>query len=132
MCGITGIVQFDGAQWTDTVRRMTRTLAHRGPDDEGVHVEPGVGLGHRRLRYSTCRLVVINRWLRRTVRYGSLTTERSTTFASCVANWNSTGMYSGRSQTPKCCCMRTGSGVRMWERLEGFFAWRCGIALNAV
>ena len=50
MCGITGIVQFDGGPVeASTVRRMTRALAHRGPDDEGIHVEPGVGLGHRRL-----------------------------------------------------------------------------------
>jgi asparagine synthase (glutamine-hydrolysing) len=50
MCGITGIVEFDGAPVDpNTIRRMTRILAHRGPDDEGVHVEQGVGLGHRRL-----------------------------------------------------------------------------------
>ena len=28
---------------------MTRSLAHRGPDGEGIHVEGVVGLGHRRL-----------------------------------------------------------------------------------
>src|SRR6188768_558667 len=28
---------------------MTRALAHRGPDGEGIHIEPGCGLGHRRL-----------------------------------------------------------------------------------
>jgi len=28
---------------------MTSTLRHRGPDDGGHHVEPGVALGHRRL-----------------------------------------------------------------------------------
>jgi asparagine synthase (glutamine-hydrolysing) len=28
---------------------MNTSQAHRGPDGEGVHVEPGVGLGHRRL-----------------------------------------------------------------------------------
>ena len=28
---------------------MTNTLKHRGPDGSGLHVEPGVGLGHRRL-----------------------------------------------------------------------------------
>jgi asparagine synthase (glutamine-hydrolysing) len=50
MCGITGIVELDGAPVDpNAIRRMTRTLAHRGPDDEGMHVEQGVGLGHRRL-----------------------------------------------------------------------------------
>ncbi|MCC7330213.1 MAG: hypothetical protein IT484_08700, partial [Gammaproteobacteria bacterium] len=28
---------------------MTRALVHRGPDDEGFHLEAGIGLGHRRL-----------------------------------------------------------------------------------
>jgi asparagine synthase (glutamine-hydrolysing) len=28
---------------------MTRAIAHRGPDDEQFHIEPGVALGHRRL-----------------------------------------------------------------------------------
>lgn len=31
------------------VRRMTDTLAHRGPDDAGYHDAEGVSLGHRRL-----------------------------------------------------------------------------------
>jgi asparagine synthase (glutamine-hydrolysing) len=50
MCGITGIVNFDGAPVeASTIQRMTRILAHRGPDDEGTLIEPGVGFGHRRL-----------------------------------------------------------------------------------
>jgi len=50
MCGIAGIVDLSGAPVdTQTVHRMTRVLAHRGPDHEGFHFEPGVGLGHRRL-----------------------------------------------------------------------------------
>ena len=32
-----------------TVHHMCDVIRHRGPDDEGVHVEPGVGLGMRRL-----------------------------------------------------------------------------------
>ena len=31
------------------VHPMCDVIRHRGPDDEGVHVEPGVGLGMRRL-----------------------------------------------------------------------------------
>lgn len=50
MCGIAGILQFDGAPPDeDLLRRMTRVLAHRGPDAEGLHVAGPVGLGHRRL-----------------------------------------------------------------------------------
>jgi len=51
MCGIAGALNLDGSPLTDhaLVWRMTRALAHRGPDDEGVHLEGPAGLGHRRL-----------------------------------------------------------------------------------
>ncbi|HOE10677.1 MAG TPA: asparagine synthase (glutamine-hydrolyzing) [bacterium] len=51
MCGICGIHWFDGerAVERDLLGRMTRILEHRGPDDEGIHIEPALGLGHRRL-----------------------------------------------------------------------------------
>src|SRR5712692_1533380 len=51
MCAICGIVNFNAADRVDgaLVERMTATLAHRGPDDEGYFIEGPVGLGHRRL-----------------------------------------------------------------------------------
>jgi len=51
MCGIAGILTADPAQLPgeSLLKRMTDAIAHRGPDGEGFHVEPGIGLGHRRL-----------------------------------------------------------------------------------
>ena len=51
MCGIAGIFDSREARPVDesTLRAMNDAQRHRGPDDEGFHVEPGVGLGHRRL-----------------------------------------------------------------------------------
>ena len=51
MCGICGIVNFNGSDPVNrvTIERMTESLAHRGPDDAGYFVEGRVGLGHRRL-----------------------------------------------------------------------------------
>jgi len=51
MCGIAGIFHPNGAAPVDAalLARMTTTLAHRGPDGDGFHVEPHIGLGHRRL-----------------------------------------------------------------------------------
>ena len=51
MCGIAGILHFDSARRVDgeALRRMTRVLAHRGPDGEGYYENGNVGLGHRRL-----------------------------------------------------------------------------------
>lgn len=50
MCGIAGIVSKAGGG-VDAARleEMTRLVAHRGPDDEGLLIEGPVGLGHRRL-----------------------------------------------------------------------------------
>jgi asparagine synthase (glutamine-hydrolysing) len=51
MCGICGIL--DPRSSSDDLqrfgRRMTETLAHRGPDDAGAFVGEGIVLGHRRL-----------------------------------------------------------------------------------
>src|SRR5215471_13435657 len=51
MCGIAGIVGSDRSHPADVreISRMCRTIAHRGPDDEGIHVAGHVGLGMRRL-----------------------------------------------------------------------------------
>jgi asparagine synthase (glutamine-hydrolysing) len=51
MCGIAGKfnTSFDGVVAEQTIRQMCQTIAHRGPDDEGVYVKGGVGLGMRRL-----------------------------------------------------------------------------------
>jgi asparagine synthase (glutamine-hydrolysing) len=50
MCGIAGILS-QRRVGRETVERLIRPLAHRGPDDEGVWVDEdtGIGLGHRRL-----------------------------------------------------------------------------------
>jgi asparagine synthase (glutamine-hydrolysing) len=51
MCGITGALDLTGTREFPLRRllAMTGAIAHRGPDDEHVHVEPGVVLGVRRL-----------------------------------------------------------------------------------
>jgi CheY-like chemotaxis protein len=51
MCGITGIFETRERKEIsrDVLARMNETQRHRGPDEGSYHVEPGVGLGHRRL-----------------------------------------------------------------------------------
>jgi asparagine synthase (glutamine-hydrolysing) len=50
MCGICGIVQFDGAPVDrGLLELMTASISHRGPDGSGTYVSHPVGLGHRRL-----------------------------------------------------------------------------------
>ena len=45
MCGIAGITWRDEA----LVARMTKVIAHRGPDQDGIYTDDFVSLGHRRL-----------------------------------------------------------------------------------
>ncbi len=51
MCGIAGMVQTrpDGEVDRAAIHRMCEAIVHRGPDDEGIFVKAGVGLGMRRL-----------------------------------------------------------------------------------
>jgi asparagine synthase (glutamine-hydrolysing) len=54
MCGFAGILTtagYSGDELADHARRMSNSLAHRGPDDSGVWVDEGAGVafGFRRL-----------------------------------------------------------------------------------
>ncbi len=47
MCGIAGAFHFGrgGEVSEDVLRSMAACIAHRGPDDEGFHRDPGAGMG---------------------------------------------------------------------------------------
>ena len=51
MCGICGELHFnrDHRVTSEDIRKMTDSMAHRGPDDDGVYLDGPVGLGFRRL-----------------------------------------------------------------------------------
>jgi asparagine synthase (glutamine-hydrolysing) len=51
MCGICGQIKIDSDEPVDveTIRRMARTIVHRGPDDDGYFFDHSLGLGFRRL-----------------------------------------------------------------------------------
>jgi len=51
MCGICGQFNFERGEPVDreTILRMARSMAHRGPDDEGYFISGPLGLGFRRL-----------------------------------------------------------------------------------
>ncbi|TVO74215.1 N-acetylglutaminylglutamine amidotransferase [Sedimenticola selenatireducens] len=51
MCGFAGLYAPDAGELdVSLVERMTRRLAPRGPDGEGVLVRNGIAMGHRRLK----------------------------------------------------------------------------------
>ncbi|MCC7413831.1 MAG: amidotransferase 1, exosortase A system-associated [Gammaproteobacteria bacterium] len=51
MCGVAGLYDTRGERRYDgaLIERMTDTMTHRGPDERGFFLHPGVALGHRRL-----------------------------------------------------------------------------------
>src|SRR5213079_3323098 len=51
MCGIAGQFSFQRGEPVkrETIVRMARSIAHRGPDDEGYFISGPLGLGFRRL-----------------------------------------------------------------------------------
>lgn len=53
MCGLTGYIDFGESSTPEILQRMTRSLAHRGPDDEGTVIRryngSTIGFGFRRL-----------------------------------------------------------------------------------
>ena len=53
MCGICGAIQLRGTGTRpvapETLRAMTQSMRHRGPDDEGFHLAEGIAIGVRRL-----------------------------------------------------------------------------------
>jgi asparagine synthase (glutamine-hydrolysing) len=59
MCGICGKIYFDPERLVtqQEVLQMSHTLAHRGPDGEGVWANGNVGLAHRRLAIIDLRAI---------------------------------------------------------------------------
>lgn len=50
MCGIAGIFNRNGEPVSPVIlRKMTDSIAHRGPDGQGFYTDSFIGLGHRRL-----------------------------------------------------------------------------------
>src|SRR5581483_2731367 len=49
MCGIAGMVGFEGTMQRRLVERMCRTMVHRGPDSYGLFADETAALGVQRL-----------------------------------------------------------------------------------
>lgn len=115
MCGICGQYNFRNASPVDpdVIRRMTASVAHRGPDDEGGFISGNLGLGFRRL--SIIDLAGGHQPM--------ADAERSVwvafngeiyNFPELKRELESFGHVSERSQIPKLSFMATNSGAKMF------------------
>ena len=92
MCGIAGIVRWDGAPVAEhEIRAMCGAMVHRGPDDEGVYLGDGVGARHAPAQHHRPRRRAPADLQRGRHRSGSSSTARSTTTASCAASSSARG-----------------------------------------
>ena len=102
MCGICGQYNFgdQAPVLRQDIEKMARSIAHRGPDDEGYYIAGSLGLGFRRLSIIDLEgghqpmsdreksvWVVFN---------GEIYN-----FPSLGANWKAMGIFSERLVTPR-------------------------------
>ena len=123
MCGICGLWYPDRRPVPSrTLRRMNARLHHRGPDDDGFHEEPGVGLAMRRLAIIDLaggRQPMATEdgslWL---VMNGEIMN-----FLELRAELESLGhTFRTRSDTEVCLLAYRQWGMQAWPRLAGMYA----------
>jgi asparagine synthase (glutamine-hydrolysing) len=117
MCGIAGVLGplADRA----LAERMTGILQHRGPDDRGVWVEPGVALAHNRLS-----IIDLSPAGHQPMEFGDYVI----TYNGEIYNFEALkrelpGPFRSHSDTEVLLQLYARDGARCVERLEGMFAF---------
>jgi asparagine synthase (glutamine-hydrolysing) len=124
MCGIAGIVRFDGKKVNEAqVQSMLQTIKHRGPDDEGIFVEKNVGLGHVRLSILDLSSAGKQPMTDPTGRYTIIQNGESYNYIELREELQSMG-YSFRTQTDTEVVLNgyIAWGEKVLDRLNGMFA----------
>ena len=129
MCGIAGILDStarDG-DLAGTIDRMTATLVHRGPDDDGTWVDrrAGIALGHRRLSIVNLSKAGAQPMVSADARWVISYNGEIYNAAELAAELEATGhRFRGRSDTEVLLEACAAWGVRAAvERLIGMFAF---------
>jgi asparagine synthase (glutamine-hydrolysing) len=125
MCGIAGIVRTDLRDAVDEARlkRMRDVLRHRGPDGEGLWLDRGVGLGHRRLAIvdlATGQQPMLNERESVAVVYNGEIYNHGVLRSALEARGH---RYRTRSDTETILHAYDEDGDRCVERLQGMFAF---------
>ena len=123
MCGICGLYGLSVTEDLERgIRRMSETIAHRGPDGEGVFVGEGVALGHRRLS-----IIDLSSTGAQPMTHGAATVVyngEAYNFQLLRAELQSLGhVFRGHSDTEVLLHAYEAWGLAGLERLEGIFAF---------
>lgn len=123
MCGICGLYAPQASEELErTIRPMMQSVAHRGPDGEGVFVGEGVALGHRRLS-----IIDLSNAGSQPMTYGSATVVyngEAYNFLQLRKELEDLGhSFNGHSDTEVLLHAYAAWGLAGLERLEGIFAF---------
>lgn len=125
MCGITGILNLDGAPASPVLlRKMTDAIAHRGPDGEGFFVDGCAGLGHRRLAIIDLSPAGHQPMLTRDGRYALSYNGEIYNFQELRAELKARGhQFHSRTDSEVLLYAYAEWGERALDRLNGMFAF---------
>jgi len=125
MCGIAGIVNYNGAPVAPPgLQAMTDAISHRGPDGEGHWIEGGVGFGHRRLAIIDLSPLAHQPMISHDNRYVLSYNGEIYNFRELRTELEAMG-YPFRSQSDSEVLLNAWAawGVRVLDRLNGMFAF---------
>ncbi|MBO3699766.1 asparagine synthase (glutamine-hydrolyzing) [Roseivirga sp. E12] len=124
MCGITGIFNLNRQPvFQGELEKMVDSLAHRGPDGEGVFVKENIGLGHR-------RLAILDVSERGAQPMTSKNLRWTITFNGCIYNFQTLReelkakghLFNTKTDTEVIVEGLSAYGPSFFERLNGMFA----------
>jgi asparagine synthase (glutamine-hydrolysing) len=126
MCGINGIFHLDTKQSVQEsiLIKMRDSLAHRGPDDQGIYIDQNLGFGHRRLSILDVSAAGHQPFLSEDGRYAMVYNGEIYNYKSFYPKLQAKGIIL-KTQTDTEVLLHLFSlyGTKMLPRLQGMFAF---------
>lgn len=126
MCGINGILHFQSQRKVDEriLTKMRDSLAHRGPDDQGLFIDKNIGFGHRRLSILDVSVAGHQPFLSDDARYVMVYNGEIYNYKEFYPELKSSGYdIKTNSDTEVLLKLYQLYGLKMLSRLNGMFAF---------
>ena len=126
MCGINGILHFQSQRKVDErlLTKMRDSLAHRGPDDQGLYIDKNIGFGHRRLAILDVSAAGHQPFVSEDNRYVMVYNGEIYNYQEFYAELKSNGfLIKTNSDTEVLLKLYQLYGLEMLHRLNGMFAF---------
>ena len=126
MCGINGILHFQSQRKVDErlLTKMRDSLAHRGPDDQGLYIDKNIGFGHRRLAILDVSAAGHQPFVSEDNRYVMVYNGEIYNYQAFYSELKSNGfLIKTNSDTEVLLKLYQLYGLKMLHRLNGMFAF---------